>query len=174
MHIYVDNISSPYAPTAWEEIAPYEPKNSQQQIESYLTAFAYEQESIADIFSIAKGALAPTTGPVAATGSDILITQTVVSNQASAKVQPVIHAQVEESEVRKISKQRVQLMAAAYARSVDSSEILARLEILNQRLLNKSPRVSKAQVDALEKANDQLAALRAQREQQAKRLGFSI
>ena len=75
-------------------------------------------------------------------------------------------------EIDRIAKQRVKLMAAKYASSVESSEIMARLEILNRRLLDRSPRVSKDQVLALENANEQLLRIRAAREERSKRLGI--
>lgn len=69
-----------------------------------------------------------------------------------------------------IASQRVLLMAAKYAGNVESSEIVARLEILNRRLSAIAPRVTQQQVSSLEKANDQLASIRAAREGRAFRL----
>lgn len=63
-------------------------------------------------------------------------------------------------------------MAAKYASGIESSEIVARLEILNRRLLDRAPRVSKDQVVALENANDQLAHIQAAREERSRRLGI--
>ena len=64
-------------------------------------------------------------------------------------------------------------MAAKYASRTASDEILARLEILNRRLLDRSPRVSPGQVEALESANEKLIRIRAAREERAKRLGIT-
>ena len=77
-------------------------------------------------------------------------------------------------EIDKIAKQRVKLMAAKYANGVQSSEILARLEILNSRLSERAPLVSKEQVTALEDANAQLARISLAREERAKRLGIPL
>ena len=63
-------------------------------------------------------------------------------------------------------------MAAKYASGAQSSEILARLQILNSRLSESAPLVSKEQVTALEDANAQLARIRAAREERAKRVGI--
>lgn len=67
-------------------------------------------------------------------------------------------------EIARINDQRLKLLAVRYEQSNTSAEILARLAILDTRLTEKAPRVSKAQLDVLEKNLDLLANLRKNRE----------
>ena len=76
-------------------------------------------------------------------------------------------------ELSRMAKQRVILLAAKYAGGNETSEIVARLEILNRRLLERAPRISKDQVAALENASDTLTRIRASRVERASRLGIS-
>ena len=72
----------------------------------------------------------------------------------------------DESEVTRIAAQRVKILAARYAaREGEISEILARLEILNQRLAHQVPRVTASQVEFLEHAAGALAVVEAQRQE---------
>jgi hypothetical protein len=96
----------------------------------------------------------------------LTLNESVYSHNATADVPPP------SIEIDQIAKQRVRLMAAKYAAGAQSSEILARLEILNSRLSERAPLVSKEQVTALEDANAQLARIRSVREERAKRLGI--
>jgi hypothetical protein len=73
-----------------------------------------------------------------------------------------------------IASQRVQLLAAQYATGNHAKELQARLEILNHRLLEKSPRVSVEQVEFLEGINAQLDTLSAKRVARAERLGLQM
>ncbi len=73
-----------------------------------------------------------------------------------------------------IASQRVQLLAAQYATGNHAKELQARLEILNHRLLEKSPRVSVEQVEFLENVNAQLDTLSAKRVARAERLGLQM
>lgn len=76
------------------------------------------------------------------------------------------------SSAEKIAGQRIKLLAARYVNSKQSAEILARLEILNQRLLDVAPRTTKDQVASLEETSNQIERIRAAREQRAKRFGI--
>ncbi|MDP1548038.1 MAG: hypothetical protein Q8L87_18665 [Anaerolineales bacterium] len=76
--------------------------------------------------------------------------------------------------VERIANQRVRLLAAKYAGSNETQEIVARLEILNRRLLSIAPRVSEEQVASLERAHEQLTRIRAAREERSKRLGIPV
>jgi TolA-binding protein len=76
--------------------------------------------------------------------------------------------------VDSVASQRVQLLAAQYASGNHAKELQARLEILNHRLLEKSPRVSVEQVEFLENINAQLDTLSAKRVARAERLGLQI
>jgi len=75
-------------------------------------------------------------------------------------------------ETERIARQRVTLLAASYVGGDERQEIVARLEILNQRLLHRSPCITVEQVTALEKADDQLSRIRAAREERARLLGL--
>lgn len=79
----------------------------------------------------------------------------------------------QDTHVERIAKQRVQLLALKYANKNVSSEIVARLEILNSRLLNYAPRVSKQQVEVLENANNRLDEIKLARAKLSKRLGIA-
>ncbi len=153
-------------------LAPYDPKNKVPRTLSVRTEFATNNASAVDFFTEAKGPLAPTTAPHLQQNS--FATTTPVGDPQSSSttsVEKVLASQTS-LEIDRIAKQRVKLMAAKYASSVESSEIMARLEILNRRLLDRSPRVSKDQVLALENANEQLLRIRAAREERSKRLGI--
>jgi hypothetical protein len=50
---------------------------------------------------------------------------------------------------------------------------LARLEILNQKLLAMAPRVTRERVAALEAVSDKLAVIRERSQKRAERLGLS-
>lgn len=78
------------------------------------------------------------------------------------------------AEIDRIANQRIRLMAAKYAGNSSSAEIVARLEILNQRLLDKSPRISQDQVKALEEASEKLSRISMAREERSKRLGIPV
>ena len=73
-----------------------------------------------------------------------------------------------------IASQRVQLLAAQYANGPHAKELQARLEILNHRLLERSPRVSVEQVEFLENVNTQLETLAVKRTERAQRLGLQM
>lgn len=73
-----------------------------------------------------------------------------------------------------VASQRVQLLAALYATGKHAKEMQARLEILNHRLLENSPRVSVQQVEFLENVNTQLDRLNAKRVARAERLGLQM
>lgn len=153
-------------------LAPYDPKREVPRTLSVRTEFATKNASTVDFFTEAKGPLAPTAAPHAQ--QDSFATTTPVGDPQSsstASVEKILTTQTS-LDIDRIAKQRVKLMAAKYASSFESSEIMARLEILNRRLLDQSPRVSKDQVLALENANEQLLRIRAAREERAKRLGI--
>lgn len=154
-------------------LAPYDPKKEVPRTLSVRTEFATKGASAVDFFTEVKGPLAPTAAPHLQQNS-IATTAPVGDLQSSSTstIEKVLASQTN-LEIDRIAKQRVRLMAAKYAASVESSEIIARLEILNRRLLDRSPRVSKDQVVALENANEQLSRIRAAREERSKRLGIS-
>ncbi|OAI23791.1 MULTISPECIES: hypothetical protein [Methylomonas] len=172
MDFYVDH--TPYFnPVVATNIAPFQPRSrdrSTAEIKGLTNQTAFVTKAV-DLFATTKGPLAQTKPPIPQLEPYSESTPTLkesVNFYSSATVvsQPSV-------EIDQIAKQRVRLMAAKYASgNTQSSEILARLEILNSRLSERAPLVSKEQVIALEGANAQLARIRAAREERAKRLGI--
>lgn len=153
----------------WESIALFDPKR--QALESVVTQtrFTQSKNDPYELFASATGALAPTAVPNARHTAErsSVVNDLAVTNSDAPKEE-------QEAEIDRIANQRVKLMAVKYASSATSAEVLARLEILNQRLLDRAPRVSMEQVEALENANEKLARIRAAREARAIRLGMSV
>lgn len=133
--------------------------------------FSASESSSFDLFDIKKGQLAPTTFPEAQT-IDVAVATRTVSESVVSATPAADHAQMQRGDIAPIARQRVQLLAASYAGGEEQREIVARLEILNRRLLALAPRVSQEQVAALENANDNLLRIRAAREERARRLGL--
>jgi hypothetical protein len=134
------------------------------------TAFVTTEVNALDLFAITKGLFAQTTPPMQ---------QSVPPIEKTLTLKESVHPQnvtadmaTTNIEIDQIAKQRVRLMAAKYATGVQSTEILARLEILNNRLSEQAPLVSKEQVTALEDANAQLVRISLAREKRAKRFGI--
>lgn len=172
MDFYIDH--NPFInPVVATNVAPYQPRvleqrNTERKSLTTQTAFITAEANAVDLFAELKGPFAQTTHLASQATQPVEPTLTLneslhSSNTNSAVLKP------RDQEVDQIAKQRVKLMAAKYASGSQSSEILARLEILNSRLSERSPLVSKEQVTALENANTQLANIRAAREERAKR-----
>jgi len=178
MHYYADAVSQTYTGQNFADVAPYDPREAAQKARDESTGFVTRSAAIFDFFKVTTATLA-TANPIAASvPSKAVGTQTL--KDSAVPVAPVIEGAAG-AEIEKIARQRVQLMAAKYARSNekhtrsnDMSEIVARLEILNHRLLVRAPRVSVEQVAALERVGDQLTKLRTAREEQALRLGIKL
>lgn len=170
MDYYVDIAAFEYPKFNWANVAQFEPKRQEKGILSGRTEFTTAKIGLFDFFSAVTGPLAATANP--SKQSETIADTTVPLSEFI--VNPVVNALEvpPNSDVERIAKQRVQLMAVKYASGIESSEILARLEILNHRLLDCAPRVSNDQVIALENANDQLAHIRASREERSRRLGI--
>lgn len=159
-----------YPTVNWAEISPFDPMRQNRERVEERTAFTTRNASSTDFFASVTGPRAPT---VASSAHALVLaarTPTISEATASAPAAPMTGRS--DSDVERIARKRVQLMAAKYARSTESPEIVARLEILNHRLLGLAPRVSKDQVAALENANDQLAQIRSAREERSARLGI--
>lgn len=176
MYSYIDT-TSPVNPVTWTVLAPlsaelFESRNSDCKALVRQTAFATEDARPADLFSSETGPFAPTTIPKSQT--TLLPEQITPSLTEPGTKAAIDHSPPPNKELDQIAKQRVRLMAAKYASDVQSSEIVARLEILNRRISERAPRVSEEQVAALEDPHEQLARIRAGREERAKRLGISI
>lgn len=79
-----------------------------------------------------------------------------------------------DQDVRKISEHRIRLLAVKYARESISSEMIARLEILNSRLSERAPRITAQQISSLESAISSVKAIESSRLARAARLGLKI
>lgn len=162
-------------PIGWAEIAPdnsgpFERRTAHHHAPSENTEFATEEARPVDLFAAVTGTLAHTISPIVEETKSSEPTPTITESVSSTT--KTVSLSQKHTDIDQIAKQRVKLMAAKYAGSAQSSEIVARLEILNRRLSERAPRVSKEQVSALEDAYDQLACIRASREERAKRLGI--
>ncbi|MFP3922771.1 hypothetical protein [Pseudomonas sp. W5-36] len=81
---------------------------------------------------------------------------------------------IKEMEIKRIAQNRIRLLAIKYADNDVSAEIIARLEILNSRLIERSPRVTSEQVNFLEASISSLNSVELSRQDRAKRLGLSV
>lgn len=77
-------------------------------------------------------------------------------------------------EISKIAEDRIKLLAIKYANDSISAEMIARLEILNSRLIERSPRVTAEQISSLEKSIGSIKSVEQSRLDRAKRLGLPI
>lgn len=171
-HIDVTPLVNPTVPSV--NVAPFMPREWEQgaligRTEFGRTEFATKNVGRFEFFAPQTGPSAPTVTPLGAVTRDTR----PASNQSAVSPATAI-APPEETDIDRIASERVKLMAAKYAASAVSSELMARLEILNRRLLDRAPRVSKEQVAALESANDQLARIQAAREERSRRLGIAV
>ena len=170
MNFYID--ATPLVnPSVWANVAPY---ISEWQVAKPLverTKFATEKATPFDFFSPEKGPAAPTAALSVQVGA---VEQTQTLNESSTEPPTSAFGTQPSTDVERIAAQRVQLMAAKYAGGTATAEIIARLEILNRRLLERAPRVSVEQVRALEIANDQLVRIQTAREERSERLGLRV
>ncbi len=135
------------------------------------TAVAFSERTSFRTQNAAPDFFAAQTGPLAQTNvrsTDNPAAQNRIEQRDV--VRPALSQQANSAE--KIASQRIRLLAAKYVNSQQSAEILARLEILNQRLLDVAPRTTKDRVAALEETNNEIDRIRAAREQRAKRFGI--
>lgn len=169
--------TAPISP-AYGYAAAFEPRKPPRNLLVDQTEFATSIGRWADFFMDEKGLGAPTSAISRRLKNPLLHTLTVneaaVAPMTAAVAQDAPSAPVAFSpqmgDVEVIARQRVKLIAAKYAGGVESSEIVARLEILNRRLSAIAPRVTPEQVTALEDANERLATIRAARVERAARL----
>ncbi|MFJ5237000.1 hypothetical protein ACIP86_09785 [Pseudomonas neuropathica] len=75
-------------------------------------------------------------------------------------------------EISKIAEDRIKLLAIKYANDSFSAEMIARLEILNSRLIERAPRVSVEQISHLEASIDSIKSVEQSILDRAKRLGL--
>lgn len=81
---------------------------------------------------------------------------------------------VKDFDVSKIAEDRIKLLALKYANDSVSVEVIARLAILNSRLIERSPRVTIEQISFLEGSIDSVKSIEQSRLDRAKRLGLSV
>lgn len=77
-------------------------------------------------------------------------------------------------EISKITENRIKLLAVKYANDSVSAEVIARLAILNSRLIERSPRVTIEQISFLESSIGSVKSIEQSRLDRAKRLGLAI
>lgn len=136
------------------------------------TAFLEKSYDLSDLFDFSIGAHALTTAPseevTRMNQPTPTVSESVEISTAPVKSEPLAST----GSIEDIAKQRVQILAAKYARDTEQTELMARLEILNQRLLNHSPRVSKTQISALENISQMLDRAKIAREERSSRFGI--
>lgn len=173
MDYYVDMTASTVGYVNWAAVAPFEPERRER-------SRTLNEKDLHTPISNAPGFFDPVTGPGAPTARlsrnprKLEHTEFVASGKDTATLNRPSVSDNAQSDLERIAKQRVRLMAAKYASKVESSEMVARLEILNQRLIDRFPRVSEGQVNALETAAGQLAQARSAREERMRRLGINV
>ncbi|WP_236181510.1 hypothetical protein [Pseudomonas sputi] len=97
-----------------------------------------------------------------------------MSPEASTPRAPVHerHIPARDLEINKIAEDRIKLLAIKYANDSISAEMIARLEILNSRLIERSPRVTVEQINFLEGSIGSIKTIEQSRLDRAKRLGL--
>jgi len=73
-----------------------------------------------------------------------------------------------------IANERIALLARKYASDDASRELIARLEVLNARMLAEMPRVTAEKVQTLEEVATSMRELQVKRIERANRLGLSV
>lgn len=170
MNFHVDNTPLVSPPIRWVNVPLFMSERQESRLPSEWTVFSTAKAALIDFFDPEIGPNTPTAAPSAQVRTES--TQTL--SDLSGRPANTHLAVPSNTSIELIAKQRVQLMAAKYASDTVPSEIVARLEILNHRLLALAPRVSEDQVLALENANEQLVHIRAAREERSKRLGIPV
>lgn len=171
MNFYLDTTPVLNPPITWNSAATSMLGMQEGKTPSLRTEFTTAKANLVDFFSVVRGPLAPTAVP--SSQAELYAQTSPLSEFADTSIAAAAVASSLTADIARIAKQRVQLMAAKYASGTESSEVVARLEILNRRLLDRAPRVTKNQVLALENANEQLVRIRAAREARSKRLGIA-
>ena len=141
-----------------------------EELATYAKTQPVEESGIFDPFKSSKGCWAPTSAPKVKQPflhghnvSQFAVTS-IVKKQSVSELSPVDN----------LAGQRIKLLAMKYAGTSSSKEVIARLEILNQKMSGLSPRISKAHIESLEQASANLAKVREDRVARMKSLGISI
>jgi hypothetical protein len=154
-------------------VTHYSPPRAANPLANQATELLSDSSNVVDLFPTRKRSNSTTLDPISLTGTAEVVTSAhadLTVTSSAAKTENSRHKE----EIDSIAKSRIQMMAANYAAGKMNREILARLEILNHRLLDKLPRVSKEQVESLERVNEEMSTLQAEREAQARRLGIQV
>lgn len=143
----------------WGNIAPYEAQPDPQNFLAMQTGAAQKDKHL-DLFSGQFSAV-PTGGHYAIGG-----------NRTAVAPRPVLHVipQKPEAALDEIAQQRIKLLAIKYASEKVSKELVARLEILNHRLIDQAPRVKQEHFANLDAAESRLRAKREERDARLKDL----
>lgn len=176
--VYAPAVQTAGNPSVWMQTAPYDPRRRSLGVSGIYTSFVGERNSNlrstsgrttgfsrspADYQAGREEATdwhtsVTTESPLDASLPTVYATgDTEQASKYFEELRSRIHAT---NEVSRISEQRIKLLAVSHEQADASAEILARLEILDKRLLEKSPRVSRAQLVQLEKCVDELALLK--------------
>jgi hypothetical protein len=92
------------------------------------------------------------------------------ASRAAVHERPILGKEIE---ISKIAEDRIKLLAVKYANDSVSAEMIARLEILNSRLMERSPRVTLQQINFLESSIGSIKSVEQSRLDRAKRLGLA-
>jgi hypothetical protein len=156
----------------WANVAAFEPDMQESHISHAARKIQTISAGAPDFFEVKSGPEAPTAFPASKHGAPSFRSPTGIVGEGASRSGSHVDIGRTTDEVERIANQRVKLLAVKYASSEESKEIVARLEILNRRLLDRSPRVSADQVQGLEDAAAQLSMVRKSREDRMRRLGI--
>lgn len=173
MSAYIDN-PLVFPEIQWVVDAPFRPENLFQSSLISQTGFASKSVVPSNFFGNTTGPDAPTSTASENTNFGGAYSSSQTQLDSSKKNSAGANFSWMGNDIERIASQRVKLIAEKYARDNVPQEILARLEILNHRLSKFYPRVTDAQVKALEIANDHLINLEDAHDEIAHRLGISI
>lgn len=171
MDYQMDSTPIMYPALSWSAIAPIEPPRRRiSSSASTATEFSSAKNSVVDLFVDSKGPSAPT---AAVEQGRRFVGQTATLSESTGLTSaPSSSKESATGEVERIANQRIQLMAAKYAAGRESLEMVARLEILNRRLVEQAPLVTEAQVRQLESSREVLGRIQVSRQERARRLGI--
>lgn len=168
MSYYIDVMPQAYSAPNWAYFAKA-PQWHRPLAGIDSTRFAGEPVA-GELFSQQEGPQAPT---ATLQRRETVVTPTATIEESASRTAPAVGESASDRDIQQLARQRVRLMAIKYAGG-DTSEVLARLEILNRRLVAQAPRITRDQVEALERANEKLAQIKAAREERARRFGISV
>lgn len=156
----------------WADVAAFEPPRKEPENSRAARKIQTISGGVPDFFEIPTGLEAPTTFQQHTYRPEQSHVHTNVVGEPGQQRGAEVCLPIDSNEIDRIANQRVKLLALRYASSKQSAELVARLEILNQRLLDRSPRISAEQVNSLEDAAALIAASYNSREDRMRRLGI--